>query len=164
MNGRLTCVRSGLFLGGLIVCGLGLGDTAQAGSQSSSKGKSGGHSAVAMLQAAKHHLQHADHDYKGHRVKALHEVNQAIHHLSGHHKSSMSSAAANGTKTGKGQSPKEPQAQSDHHLKQALHELQSAEKAMSHGSSKGSKSGNHHSAAMAIHTAIQELHTALKIK
>jgi hypothetical protein len=170
MKGLLAITRTTFVLGGLALSGLGLGGPAQAVS-TSGKDKSGSHKALAMLHAAKHHLEQADHDYKGHRLKALHEVDQAIHDLGGHHHhSKMTSSSGKGGKTGKGQAKKEPQSQSDHQLKLALHELHSAEKDLTHSSGKGSKGGKggkengHHKAESAIHQAINELHTALKIK
>jgi hypothetical protein len=35
--------------------------------------------ALESMRAAKHHLESADHDFDGHRVKAIEHLNQAIH-------------------------------------------------------------------------------------
>lgn len=35
--------------------------------------------ALESMRAAKHHLETADHDFDGHRVKAIEHLNQAIH-------------------------------------------------------------------------------------
>src|SRR5262249_44315284 len=40
---------------------------------------------VLELRATKQLLERADHDYKGHRARAVHEINAAIHSLDGHH-------------------------------------------------------------------------------
>jgi len=39
------------------------------------------HAAMKALQEAKHHLEGAQHDFGGHRVKALEHVNQALDEL-----------------------------------------------------------------------------------
>ena len=35
--------------------------------------------ALESMRAAKHHLESAEHDFDGHRVKAIEHLNQAIH-------------------------------------------------------------------------------------
>lgn len=35
--------------------------------------------ALESMRAAKHHLESAEHDFEGHRVKAIEHLNQAIH-------------------------------------------------------------------------------------
>ena len=35
--------------------------------------------AIASMRAAKHHLESAEHDFDGHRVKAIEHLDQAIH-------------------------------------------------------------------------------------
>ena len=35
--------------------------------------------AIESMRAAKHHLETAEHDFDGHRVKAIEHLNQAIH-------------------------------------------------------------------------------------
>jgi hypothetical protein len=37
--------------------------------------------AIRALEGAKEEMQHADHDFGGHRVAALHECDEAIHQL-----------------------------------------------------------------------------------
>ncbi len=45
-------------------------------------GKTG---AALELHAAKALLERADHDYEGHRAKAVHHITEALHELNGHH-------------------------------------------------------------------------------
>ncbi|HEX4785618.1 MAG TPA: hypothetical protein VH350_14850 [Candidatus Sulfotelmatobacter sp.] len=37
------------------------------------------HQALEAMREAKHHLESAEHDFRGHRVKAIEHLNQAIH-------------------------------------------------------------------------------------
>ena len=37
------------------------------------------HEGLEAMRAAKHHLESADHDFHGHRVKAIEHLDQAIH-------------------------------------------------------------------------------------
>jgi len=37
------------------------------------------HEALEAMRAAKHHLETAEHDFEGHRVKAIEHLDQAIH-------------------------------------------------------------------------------------
>ena len=39
------------------------------------------HKAIASLEAAKHYMEHADHDFHGHRKEALEATERAIHQL-----------------------------------------------------------------------------------
>ena len=39
------------------------------------------HKAIAALEAAKHYMEHADHDFSGHRVEALKATDVAIQQL-----------------------------------------------------------------------------------
>jgi transcription elongation GreA/GreB family factor len=39
------------------------------------------HEAIAALEKAKRHMEHADHDFRGHRREALEACNRAIHQL-----------------------------------------------------------------------------------
>jgi len=39
------------------------------------------HKAIAALEAAKHYMERADHDFHGHRVEALRATDEAIHQL-----------------------------------------------------------------------------------
>ncbi len=39
------------------------------------------HAAIESLRNAREHLQHARHDFGGHRVDAIHSIDEAIHQL-----------------------------------------------------------------------------------
>lgn len=101
------------------------------------------HQVSGELHGVRSLLERADHDYKGHRVKAIHHITQAIQHLHGgkdpHH-------------DGRGG---EPQKLSDEQLKQAVQQLQVVEKHLAR---------SHPHAQQEVSNAIKELHTALKIK
>ena len=107
-------------------------------------------------------LEHGDHDYQGHRAKAVHEITQAIHDLEGKHAHAGKKGGAHAGKkpAGAGNSKgsaklKEPQATSDAQLKQAIQMLTQIE----------SQLGNTHpKARTSVQMAIQELNTALTIK
>ena len=122
---------------------------------------------LATLHAAKKLLVSADHDYKGHRAKAVHEVTEAIHELEYHHKAAgttgVKHAAATGSTTprvhanGGGQQHaklREPQANSDQQLQAAMALLQKA--------AAGLNSGNHPKALGHVNAAIESLQLALK--
>jgi hypothetical protein len=116
---------------------------------------------ISELEQAKTLLEKADHDYDGHRAKAVGEIQVAIHALKPHHTGKQ---GEHPTKTGEkpaknGGGNKEPQEVSDAQLKKALGELQSIHKQL------GSLKAEHHTkASTAVGKAIEELHTALKIK
>lgn len=105
--------------------------------------------AVAQLRATSHLLHQADHDYKGHRVKAIHEIHLAIHILhpvhKKHHAPTVKTAGGN-----------LPQAVSDAHLKQAITQLQ--------GVHAGLNNNAPAQAIAAIRAAVSQLNTALSIK
>ena len=96
---------------------------------------------VATLHKAYSALRSADHDYKGHRVKAMHAIEEACKALG---------AKAEGD--GKG---KEPQGESDSQLKAAQQLLESINPATTKSKSKAAKH---------ISKAISELNEALAIK
>jgi hypothetical protein len=109
-------------------------------------------------------LQNADHDYDGHRAKAVHHVGAAIHALGGHHHTQ-----AGGTTTpavnpqpvnAQGGKNPLPQEVSDARLKQGIQQLQIIQQQLA--TTKPGK--NHGNAATSIQNAITELNTALKIK
>lgn len=104
---------------------------------------------VAQLRATAHLLQLADHDYKGHRAKAVHEIHLAIHILHpGHKKHHPSTAKKSGGNN-------EPQAVSDGQLKQAITQLTTIKSELTSAPSQ---------APAAVNAAISELKTALTIK
>jgi len=39
------------------------------------------HDAIASLRNAREHLQHADHDFGGHRVEAIRAIDESLHQL-----------------------------------------------------------------------------------
>src|SRR5262249_34644004 len=105
-----------------------------------------GHGVVGQLHKAKQLLEKADHDYKGHRVKAIEAITQAIHAIqhsttnkqgseSGKSSSTPAKGGTAGATGGKGavekgaeKSGKEPQAESDRQLREAMELLRAAEK------------------------------------
>ena len=118
---------------------------------------------VGQLHAAHNLLIHADHNYQGNRAKAAHEVNKAIHALTGHHHHTSSNASKGnvklfGANIGKSTvaktSPKMPQAQSDAHLKQASQLLTGVLGKLPPG----------HKAAANVQNSIRHIQTALQIK
>jgi hypothetical protein len=147
-------------------------------------GSTSGKSVLAQLEAAKHLLEHAKHDYAGHRLKALHEITLAIKDLEHKHPTHSPMAAQGGkaggsmpvkmgsgkaggaggkstVKAGGGKSgnagagDEESQSKSDAQLRKAEQELKAVLKQL-HG-------GNHKKAAKAIEAAIHELQLALKV-
>lgn len=105
-------------------------------------------SQVAQLHATAHLLNQADHDYQGHRAKAVHEIHQAIHALHpGPHKRHPHAPKKTGNN--------EPQSVSDAQLNQAIAQLKTVQ---------GQLSGAPPHALTAIQSSIQQLETALKIK
>jgi hypothetical protein len=109
-------------------------------------------------------LEMANHDYKGHRVKAIHYIRQAIHDLVPPKKAKPGAtkpgaAATTTTKPANGGN-NEDQRVSDAQLKQAIQQLQTIQSSLANGQG---TTGNRPAAATAIGNAIQELQTALKI-
>jgi hypothetical protein len=111
---------------------------------------------VKELHATAHLLNQADHDYKGHRAKAVHEIHLAIHilHPGTHkHTGTTNKSTTNNGATG---TPKEPQAVSDAQLKQALQQLKSIHSQLNNNAPP--------QAIAAVRAAIHQLHVALEIK
>ena len=130
------------------------------------------HQVITELKATRALLEKANHDYDGHRAKAVHEITHAIHlleHGKHHPNPQAANGNANGNKptaaggkkakkaAGNAAKPKEPQGESDKQLKHAIEILHRVEKQL-HGQGQ-----HHHHAAEAIHKAIHELHVALKV-
>jgi len=133
---------------------------------------------VTELQTTKNLLQNADHDYQGHRARAVHHVGAAIHALLGQ-QNTQTSGVKNTTANAQGGNPQRvnpqpgnaqgrnpqggnnplPQAVSDAQLQKAIQQLQIIHQQMTTTSGK-----NHGHAAGHIQNAIGELNTALKIK
>jgi len=100
------------------------------------------HGEAGVLSNAYHILETGDHDYNGHRIKAMHAIEEAAKPLGVH---------LHGDER-----DKTPQALSDAKLREVIGMLQHV-----HGSAKG-EHAKHIQAH--IHTAITELQTALSIR
>ncbi len=101
---------------------------------------------VQELHATKVLLELADHDYKGHRAAAVHELNVAIKELGGHH-------------AGKAAGGNEPQALSDAQLKTAVLGLVAIQEQLSSIATPATAK-----AAAAVATAVGELKKALTVR
>lgn len=119
-----------------------------------SKGQTKATSATIIkeLERVRSQLNKADHDYKGHRAAAVHQVTHAIHLLQhGKHHPNPGQHFTGGHH-------KEPQAKSDAQLRQAIQELDVIARQLQ------STNGQHHAKAIAaVHRAVQDLHQALKV-
>jgi hypothetical protein len=112
---------------------------------------------VKELHAAKALLEKADHDYDGHRAKAVHHITEAIHELNGHHQQQhhKTSTAQHTQHHNSGKKMKEPQNVSDAQLREAAALVAKAQ----------SQLGSTHPKVQAQLTlAEKELATALKIR
>ncbi len=123
---------------------------------------------LATLKSAKKMLETANHDYKGHRAKAVHAIGEAIRELehqkgAGKHvpaNPAVAAAKANAhaaAKVANAATPKvhENQMNSDVQVKAAHQLLLQVQAALG--------TGNHPKAFTHVQTAIQELETALKV-
>lgn len=128
---------------------------------------------VLELHKAKSILEKADHDYDGHRVKAIGDIEKAIHALHHHSgtagKSEKPTASKPETPATKprekpeGKGGKEPQTKSDSELREAMQILVEVEKQLHQNHAKGG--GEHHAkAAKDVERALEQLHDALKIR
>ena len=108
---------------------------------------------AALLHEARTQLESADHDYAGHRVRAIEHIHSALGHLG-------SPSAGGGGGGGQGQGNM-PQSASDAALRAALVKLQTAQ---GHLSSKTATAEHHGNARGAVSEAIRELNTALAIR
>jgi hypothetical protein len=107
---------------------------------------------VSELHQTRVLLHQADHDYQGHRVKAMHEIGQAMNALHPHHKHKL------GVRKGGGGN--ENQAVSDMQLAQAGKQLQVVLNQLNNGAA----NANTAKAAMHVQNAMAQLNTALKIR
>ncbi len=107
---------------------------------------------VNLLRTVHTRLQEADHDYQGHRVQALHHVNQALGHLG------SSAAMGLGSSVGLGDMP---QSQSDGILRDSLHKLRTIE---GHLGSPSNAAAHHARAWNSLIEAIRQLEFALRIR
>jgi hypothetical protein len=119
---------------------------------------------IVQLKSIRKLLQGANHDYEGHRAKAVHEVTKAIHLLEGTplpkaQKLAKTNVAGGGNGGAGVGGVHEAQAASDMQLKQALTGLQTLQTHFN-----GSTAGVNGDVNTAITTAVSELETALKIR
>jgi hypothetical protein len=147
---RKSLLPLGLLMGGLVLVG-SVGANPKPLAQKPVPQKPAKHpraeAAVKQLHEIKLLLESADHDYKGHRVAAIREINAAIRDLGGH---------AKGTGGG---GNREPQTLSDEQLKTAVADLAAIEKNL--GASTHPQAAT---AAAAVAAAIKELNIALMIR
>jgi hypothetical protein len=107
---------------------------------------------VSLLRTVHVKLQEADRDYQGHRVRALHHVSEALHHLGSSAPAGLGSGSSLGNL---------PQAQSDEILRDSLQKLRNAEGQLGMQSS----GAPHRSRARsALGQAVRELEFALRIR
>jgi hypothetical protein len=107
---------------------------------------------IGLLRTVHTKLGGADHDYQGHRVKAMGNVAAAIRSLD------PASALIANVASGPGNLP---QAQSDQILRDALVHLNITETSLGTGTG---GTAHHHNARASVAAAIHELHTALDIR
>jgi len=107
---------------------------------------------ISLLRTVHTKLRGADHDYQGHRVRAMSHVASAIRSLH------PSSALNTNVTAGQGNLP---QAQSDEILRNALVHLSTAETSLGTGTN---GAAHHRNARTSVAEAIHELHTALEIR
>jgi hypothetical protein len=137
---------------------------------------------VSRLRSVHSSLARLDHDYRGHRVKAMHSIAMAVRQLS-HRSTSLGGngngvanranmnnnngrglmVARNGANGGarQGQGQRMPQAQSDARMSQALRTTQGIHMQMAN---QGSNSSGHYGARTHVARAVRELHTALAVR
>ena len=111
---------------------------------------------LSELHQAKHLLDHANHNYNGHRAHADHEINKAIHilHPNHHHKATTTVKAK--APAAKHKAVHEPQQASDTQLRQAEKLVRAAllELHKHHGEKA-------HAASKHLHHAIHEIELAI---
>jgi len=105
---------------------------------------------VRDLAAVRHLLHMADHDYKGNRVKAIHEITKAMHALNPNHKHAKPGPKTVGNNI--------PQSVSDKHLQQAMTQLQTIQSQLGTATTGNTTLANTH-----ITNAVNHLKTALTI-
>jgi hypothetical protein len=112
---------------------------------------------IMQLKTFRTALQNANHDYEGHRAKAVHEITKAIHALEG---TAVPKAKKNaGTKGAANKGNNEPQSVSDAQLQQVLKGLQTMQSQIG-----SNPTGTVAEVNTLISVAITELETALKVK
>lgn len=153
-----------LFCTGCLLSGSGVSNPAYA----AAPGLKGGlkSAEVEELHKAKELLEKADHDYNGHRERAVEDINKAIHTLH-HHAGKAGKSEKGEEKKPEEKKPeggkKEPQKKSDEQLREATKILEEVEKQLHEKHAKGG--GEHHKkAAEDVKHAIVQLTDALKTK
>jgi hypothetical protein len=133
------------------------------------------HQIVSEIRGTMLILTQADHDYNGHRVRAIHQLQLAAHSMNpnrgGGGGAGNAGGAAGNRGAGRGNgggargaartgANKMPQAQSDQHLQQALQRLGTIENQLANvGTNQG-----HATAMQHVRMAMGELRTALNIR
>jgi hypothetical protein len=129
-----------------------------------------GQQKIAMeLRGTKLILERADHDYKGHRARAVAAIDVALRSMGQHVGNNgagngMSNGAGAGRRAGggnrvNGNAMREPQAKSDAQLRTALHRLSTI-----HSQLGSMPNGRHAQTGAAVQRAMHELNTALAIR
>jgi hypothetical protein len=106
---------------------------------------------IALLHDAHKKLKEADHDYQGHRVKAMNHIASALEHLGSPRIDSDFGYSWGNL----------PQAQSDQILRDALVHLNQTENSLRTGNN---RAAHHDRARTSVAEAIHELHTALAVR
>jgi hypothetical protein len=169
MFSHRVAVRLGLLAAGIVLCGLSgspvlAGVNPKGAGANKGAGKRADHELIHELRRVREQLNHAKHDYKGHREKAVHFIDKAIHAL-------REDIEAKGGKNGKPnaggkgkglakQAKGESQQHSDNILRHAIKELKHIEHQLTHLR----QDKQRHRAEVDIHHAIHELEVALSIK
>jgi hypothetical protein len=142
----------------LLVLALSLSITTAAQAQSrQKKTQSPFAQQIKALHQANELMKKADHDYQGHRVKAMKEVHNAIQFLREGSAAPKKKKGQPGTKPGTGGGL--PQDQSDALLKQAATQIQAVQNSLANVQDTRAVQ-----ATAALQRALQELQTALQIK
>jgi hypothetical protein len=120
---------------------------------------------IAALRSAMSLLAQADHDYQGHRARALGHVGTAVRHLEPaavrRNQPNPAMAFQNaGNGAGAGKKNAMPQATSDAHLRNAMQQLNAVHTQLTNFGS----TPNHARARGSVQNAIQELNIALNIR
>jgi hypothetical protein len=115
------------------------------------KGQNPNSPMIAQLRSTIGVLKQADHDYQGHRVKAIQQIHLALKALAPGKHAHAKLPSGNG---------KLPQDVSDGLLKKAIQQLNTVQAALANSTGPG----NRPAAVTAIQNAITELQTALKIR
>ncbi len=113
---------------------------------------------VNLLRTVHGKLREADHDYQGHRVRAMHHVGEALQHLGSSAPAGLGSVTSLGSGMGFGNLP---QTQSDGVLRDSLQKVRTVESQLG---SRSNAAAHHSRARASLGQAIRELETALRIR